>query len=162
MRRHSLHGLLDQAGDPKIASVRASHSAKRVSVVDYDELLSGDQAGQAAGTGSSRPAAREYISPAEARIKKYHKKTPPPVRVSQGISRLRSLLLCLCCFFSCTNHSLEFLLMMGLLCSIVFICPDPFLCSHSSGDGESPKHPKPGGRHAGPAHLLQWPPSIPD
>ncbi|RUS82225.1 hypothetical protein EGW08_010001 [Elysia chlorotica] len=82
IRRHSLHGLLDNAGgDPKVASVRASHSAKRVSVVDYDELLSGEAAGQVQGQAAginARPA-REYISPAEARIKKYHKKTPPPI-----------------------------------------------------------------------------------
>ncbi|GFR66610.1 SH3 and multiple ankyrin repeat domains protein 3 [Elysia marginata] len=73
VRRHSLHGLIDSAPDPKVASVRASHSAKRVSVVDYDELLSGQQT-----VVSSRPT-KEYVSPAEARIKKYHKKTAPLV-----------------------------------------------------------------------------------
>ncbi|CAL1544527.1 unnamed protein product, partial [Lymnaea stagnalis] len=75
IRRHSLHGL-QAADDPKVASIRGSHTVKRVSVVDYESLISGEP---------SRVGDKEHVSPAEARIKKYHKKS-----ASQSMERSKS------------------------------------------------------------------------
>ncbi|KAH9525332.1 hypothetical protein Btru_001069 [Bulinus truncatus] len=72
-RRHSLH-----ADDPKIASIRGSHTVKRVSVVDYESLMSGEPSSVRAGD-------KDHVSPAEARIKKYHKKS-----ASQTMERSKS------------------------------------------------------------------------
>ncbi|XP_012946399.1 SH3 and multiple ankyrin repeat domains protein 1 [Aplysia californica] len=80
-RRHSLHGL-QTLDDPKVASVRASHTVKRVSVLDYDGLLTGEPTPPAA---TSSKGNKEYMSPAEARIKKYHKKS-----ASQTMERSKS------------------------------------------------------------------------
>lgn len=66
-RRLSLH-----ADDPKIASIRGSHTVKRVSVVDYESLMSGEPSNARGG---------DHVSPAEARIKKYHKKSASQVKV---------------------------------------------------------------------------------
>ncbi|KAK0056670.1 SH3 and multiple ankyrin repeat domains protein 1-like isoform X3 [Biomphalaria pfeifferi] len=70
-RRLSLH-----ADDPKIASIRGSHTVKRVSVVDYESLMSGEP---------SNARGVDHVSPAEARIKKYHKKS-----ASQTMERSKS------------------------------------------------------------------------
>ncbi|XP_013070339.1 SH3 and multiple ankyrin repeat domains protein 2-like isoform X3 [Biomphalaria glabrata] len=70
-RRLSLH-----ADDPKIASIRGSHTVKRVSVVDYESLMSGEPSNAKGG---------DHVSPAEARIKKYHKKS-----ASQTMERSKS------------------------------------------------------------------------
>ncbi|XP_041354554.1 uncharacterized protein LOC121372324 [Gigantopelta aegis] len=52
-------------GEPKIASVRAAHAAKRMSVVDLDNIMVKDD---------SSSKGKEYKSPSELRIQKYHKK----------------------------------------------------------------------------------------
>ena len=79
-RRHSLHSL-DTAGaaapppgDQKVASVRASHTMKRVSVIGMIANQPPPSVPAKYATSESRSGAASKLSPAEMRIKKYHKK----------------------------------------------------------------------------------------
>ncbi|XP_067674841.1 SH3 and multiple ankyrin repeat domains protein 3-like isoform X2 [Haliotis asinina] len=58
----------DSGSEPKTASVRASHSAKRMSVVDLDSILVSEK------TEHGKTKNKDYVSPSELRIMKYHKK----------------------------------------------------------------------------------------
>ena len=56
---------MNNTSEPKIASVRAAHSAKRMSVVDLDNIMIKDE---------SSSKSKDYKSPSELRIQRYHKK----------------------------------------------------------------------------------------
>ncbi|XP_046359225.2 SH3 and multiple ankyrin repeat domains protein 3-like isoform X1 [Haliotis rufescens] len=58
----------DGGSEPKTASVRAAHSAKRMSVVDLDTILVSEK------TEHGKTKNKDYVSPSELRIMKYHKK----------------------------------------------------------------------------------------
>ena len=83
-RRHSMHSMdtagAAPAGDQKVASVRASHTMKRVSVIGAMEANQPPSppplvpAKNAVSESRSGTAAASKLSPAEMRIKKYHKK----------------------------------------------------------------------------------------
>lgn len=70
-RRHSMHSL-DQppATDPKVASVRAAHTMKRVSVIE----MMGTNGQSPTPPPVAPKSGMAKLSPAEMRIKKYHKK----------------------------------------------------------------------------------------
>ena len=82
-RRHSLHsldtaGAAPPPGDQKVASVRASHTMKRVSVIGMMEANQPPDPPPPVpaknATSEPRSGAASKLSPAEMRIKKYHKK----------------------------------------------------------------------------------------
>ncbi|CAG5122612.1 unnamed protein product, partial [Candidula unifasciata] len=81
LRCHSLHST-QSADDPKIASVRASHTLKRVSVLEYEHFVSGQPGAFDNQNGKGN---KEHMGPAESRIKKLNKKSSP-----QSMERSRS------------------------------------------------------------------------
>ena len=62
------------SSDQKTASIRSKHSAKRVSCVELDKIENPDTKSSSTSKGKApAPQPKDYMSPSEMRIKKYHK-----------------------------------------------------------------------------------------
>ncbi|ESP03122.1 hypothetical protein LOTGIDRAFT_171725 [Lottia gigantea] len=72
-RRNSLT-VNEISSEQKTASVRGSHAMKRLSCVDINHIVVGDHVEPADPTYDTPHKSKDYMSPAELRIRKYHKK----------------------------------------------------------------------------------------
>ncbi|KAL8583266.1 hypothetical protein ACOMHN_043101 [Nucella lapillus] len=93
-RRHSMHSLetASQASEPKVASVRAAHAMKRVSVVEVMENYPPPPHITAKAMASDPSSGAVHkLSPSEMKIKKYHRKGSATIERSKSTPDLADI-----------------------------------------------------------------------